>query len=242
MPSGACDVAAPPLPRERRSALEALEGCDLFSTLAPEDLEALSDIALLRRVARKARILERGAACTGFYVVAAGRVKIFRSSPDGDDQVLSVVRAGQSFAEAAVFSGTDYPASAEALEPSTLCFLPKDRFLSILSARADIPLRMLAGLSQRLRHLVNLLEDVSLADVDTRLLHYLQKLLRDGGGVAKEPSASLQLPMPKHVLALHLAMTPPTLSRAFGRLARRGLLRMGRGRLVVPDVRRFLGE
>jgi CRP/FNR family transcriptional regulator len=220
---------------DNKQIIESLTTCPLFSALSEADLAPLASLVRVRKIPRRDTIFVQEQTCEGFFIVAQGRVKIFRFSPDGDEQVLSVAHPGHSFAEAAVFSGTDYPASAETLDESTVLFIPKDPFLKILRQQPELALKMLAGLSQRLRNLVALLEDVSLADVDTRLKNYLAKLVADSGHPGQGP-ATLTLPIPKHVLATHLAMTPPTLSRTLARLEEKGLIRIDGNRITIPDV------
>lgn len=200
---------------------KVLGQCPLFSALPEPGLGGL--VALVEKIAvkRGAEIFAQGDPCHGFYVVVEGSVKVFRLSPSGREHVLHVARPGQSFGEAALFSGTDFPAFAEALEDSLLLYLPRKAFLALLERRPEMALGMLAGLSQWLRRLVALFEDTVLADVDTRLARFLLQLVENNRGEGK-----VTLPMQKQVLASHLATTPPTLSRGLARLEQEGLIRV----------------
>jgi len=194
-----------------------LQQCPLFSTLPGDVLEQLALLVRKKAVSRGTELFRQGDPCDGFYIVAEGSVKVFRLSPAGKEHVLSVARPGQSFGEAAVFAGEGFPAFAEALEDTLLIFLPRGSFLEFLEARPKVAHRMLAGLSQWLRRMVGLMDDAILADVDTRLARFLYSLAFSGPA-KNEAEGKVTLPMQKQVLASHLAMTPPTLSRALTRL------------------------
>jgi len=103
---------------------EHLNRISLFQGLPPEHLKKLAAITFDREFARGQLIFADGDAGEGFYVVIAGRVKVYKVSPDGKEQILHVFGPGAPFAEVAVFSGAPYPANAEPLEKSRLFFFP----------------------------------------------------------------------------------------------------------------------
>jgi CRP/FNR family transcriptional regulator len=214
---------------------QGLRQCPLFSALPEDSLGILSQLAQKQAVKRGHLFFERGDPCEGFFILIEGSVKVYLLSASGREHVLNVARPGQSFAEAALFAGKDYPAFAEALEDSLVLFFPKQSFLDLLHERTEISFYMVAGLSQWLRRVVGLMEDTVLEDVDTRLARYLLQLAaamplenRSGGKVL--------LPMKKHVLASHLATTAPTLSRAIGRLEEEGLIQLEDREVVFRDL------
>lgn len=214
---------------------QILRQCPLFSTLPEDSLGPLVQLARKQAVKRGHLFFERGDPCEGFFILVEGSVKVYLLSASGREHVLNVVRPGQSFAEAALFAGKDYPASAEALEDSLVVFFAKRSFLDLLHERTEISFHMVAGLSQWLRRVVSLMEDTVLEDVDTRLARYLLQLAaarpmenRSGGRVP--------LPIKKHVLASHLATTAPTLSRALGRLEDDQLIRLEDREIVFIDL------
>jgi len=202
---------------------EVLRQCPLFSALPETQLERLQALVEKIAVKRGVEVFAQGDPCYGFYLVADGSVKVFRLSPSGREHILHVARPGQTFGEAALFSGSDFPAFTEALEDSLLLFLPRKSFLELLKRSPEVSLGMLAGLSVWLRRLVGLLEDTVLADVDTRLARFLVQLAASKG-LDECSGGKVTLPMQKQVLASHLATTPPTLSRALSRLEQEGYI------------------
>jgi CRP-like cAMP-binding protein len=150
-------------------------------------------------------------------------VKVFKLSGEGKEQILHVLEAGQTFAEAVIFEGGVYPAHAEALADAELLFLPKRPFIELLERRPAVAIRMLASLSRWLKRMTDLAESLSLKDVETRLVFYLSEELKARGIPAKD-GAALELPIGKGVLASRLGTVPETFSRALKKLQDDGLI------------------
>lgn len=221
-----------------------LRSCQLFSGLSAADLESIAAFSILRSVAKGAYLFREGDPAEGFYVAQRGAFNVHRVSPAGKEQVIYVFRPGESFAEAALASPQGYPANARAVEPSAVVLVPKAPFLGLLGRRPDLALRMLGSMSQHLRVLVGLVEDMTLKDVETRLLNWLCKRLPRGGG-----SALIELGTTKRVLAAELGTSSETLSRTFARLRDDGLLVVRGKQLQIAEAdilrarfRRLLGE
>jgi CRP/FNR family transcriptional regulator len=175
--------------------------------------------------------------------VQAGAINVHRVSAAGKEQVIHVFRAGESFAEAALASATGYPANARAVESSAVLLIPKVPILELIGRRPDLALRMLGSMSAHLRVLVGALDDLTLKDVETRLLNWLVKHGRSArAGV-------IQLPGTKRVLAAELGTSSETLSRTLARLRDAGLITVAAKAITVHDaarlesmLRRNLGE
>jgi CRP/FNR family transcriptional regulator len=204
---------------------QALRKAPLFANLSPEDLRRVADIASMRRFAKKESVFREGERAEGFFVVAEGRVKVFKLSEDGKEQVLHLIGPGQSFAEATIFEGGTYPAHAEALESCDLVFLPKRPFTDMLERNPRIALRMMASLSRWVKRMTDLVESIALRDVETRLVRYLSDEL-SGRGVAIEDGTVYELDVSKNVLASRLGTVPETFSRTLKKLQEEGKIRV----------------
>ena len=203
------------------SVADALRKAPLFANLPPDDLRRLADIAILRRCEKKKTIFREGDRADGFFIVSAGSVKVFKLSEDGKEQVLHIVGPGQSFAEATVFEGGTFPAHAEALDDSELVFLPKQKFIDLLERNPRIALRMMASLSKWLKRMTDLVESISLRDVEARLVRYLSEEMKNRGVTPKDGTI-LELKVGKNVLASHLGTVPETFSRTLKKLQEEG--------------------
>ncbi len=202
---------------------DVLGSSPLFATLPGEDLLLLSSLAVSRKFGKRETVFREGDRGDGFFVVASGKVKVFKLSDEGKEQVLHVLEPGQSFAEAVIFEGGAYPAHAETLSEAELLFLPKRPFLELLEKRPKVAIRMLGSLSRWLKRMTDLVESLSLRDVETRLVFYLAEELK-ARGVAPRDGVVLELPVSKNVLASRLGTVPETFSRALKRLQDDGLI------------------
>lgn len=204
---------------------EVLLKAPLFANLPPDDLRRLAEIAISRRCEKKKTIFREGDRADGFFLVSAGGVKVFKLSEDGNEQVLHIVLPGQSFAEAAVFEGGTFPAHAEALEDSELVFIPKQKFIDLLERNPRIALRMMASLSKWLKRMTDLVESISLRDVETRLVRYLSEDMKSRGVTPKDGTV-YELDVGKNVLASRLGTVPETFSRTLKKLQEEGKIRV----------------
>lgn len=223
--------------------VSTLRCAQLFSGLSAEDLATLAAFAVVVRLEKDQVLFREGEPARGCFLVQAGAVTVFRLSPGGKERVIYVFRTGESLAEAALASPTGYPANARALEPSTVLMLPKGPLLELIGKRPDLAMRMLGAMSSHLRVLVGMIEDLTLKDVETRLLHWLVRRL----GSAK--AGRIDLPGTKRALAAELGTSGETLSRTLATLRERGWLSVSGRTLTVRDraavearLRRNLGE
>jgi CRP/FNR family transcriptional regulator len=218
--------------------MDVLRKTPLFATLPDDDLRRVADLAVSRRFAKKEVIFREGDRADGFFVVGSGKVKVLKLSGEGKEQILHVLDAGQTFAEAVIFEGGSYPAHAEALTDTELLFLPKRTFIELLERRPNVAIRMLASLSRWLKRMTDLVESLSLKDVETRLVFYLSEELKTRG-IPQKDGAELELPIGKNVLASRLGTVPETFSRTLKKLQDDGLISVRGKRIRIVSAERL---
>jgi CRP-like cAMP-binding protein len=206
----------------------------LFEGLPREQQEDLAMIVADQIFRRGQTIFTEGDDATGFYVGITGRVKIFKLSFEGKEQILHIFGPGEPFGEVPVFTGQHYPANAEAMEESRIFFFPRESFIELISNNPSIALNMLAVLSLRLHRFTRLIDDLSLKEVPGRLSAYLLYLSEQGKG-----TSDLELTITKTQLASLLGTIPETLSRIFGRLSKEGLIELDGPRIRIMDRQRL---
>ncbi|MDH3328111.1 MAG: Crp/Fnr family transcriptional regulator [Desulfobulbaceae bacterium] len=201
----------------------------LFSGLSEGELEKIARIAVPKSFGRGEAVFFEGDEGNGFYMVLEGRVKIFKMSMEGKEQILHIFGPGEPFGEVPVFHGQPFPANAMALVKSKLIFFPRREFIDLVTANPSLALNMLAMLSLRLRRFANQIESLSLKEVPGRLAAYLLYLSEEQG-----PAAHVTLDIPKGQLASLLGTIPETLSRIFSKMTDEGLIRV-EGRTIYID-------
>jgi CRP/FNR family transcriptional regulator, dissimilatory nitrate respiration regulator len=209
----------------------------LFYGLTPKLYEELALIVVDQTVPRGRTIFAEGNEAAGLYVVVSGRVKVFKLSPEGKEQILHLFGAGEPIGEVAVFAGGKYPAHAEALEESRLLCFPRPAFVQLIRKHPSISLNMLAVLSLRLRQFASLIEDLSLKEIPGRLAAHLLFL-----GEEQRGSAQIDLNISKNQLASLLGTIPETLSRILARMSRDGFIELSGQRKIRIMNRKVLEE
>lgn len=207
-----------------------LQATLIFRGLSHSHLIALSQIAQMHTFCKGDFIFRQGSEATGFFVVKTGRVKVFKVSANGKEQILNIYDEGDNFAEVAALDNKCFPASATALDPTELVMFPRSEFIGVLYQYPDIAINMLISLAHHSRHLVGVVEDLSFKDVPQRLAKYLLNL-SERTNCAKV----VTLDLTKSQLAATLGTISATLSRAFYRLSTDGMITIDGAQIEILD-------
>jgi len=193
-----------------------LRSCKLFSELETAEVAALHGIATRKEYGRGQRVFQEGERSRGFCLLVSGAVKILRMGMNGREQIIHVVEAGDSFAEAAMFMDA-YPATAETLVVSSVIWIEKNGFKQLLSRDPKLSFKIIGALVTWLSRLRNTLTDLTLKEVPARFASYVLSL-------PSEPGKTIHVNINKTTLAQMLGTTKETLSRLLRRLASQRIL------------------
>jgi CRP-like cAMP-binding protein len=199
-----------------------------FDGLETGDLEALGSAMFQRSYPAGQIVLLEGAASSVLYVVQAGRLKLFKTSPRGREQVLRLLRPGDMFNEVAVFDEGPNSASAQAIEDCALYLLRRRDLLRFVRERPGIALAITRTFARRLREALVLVEDLAFRDVTSRLA----KILLEGQAHSGEPAAPR---LTQELLAAMAGSRREVVGRALKALSQEGAVRLARGRIHVLD-------
>jgi CRP/FNR family transcriptional regulator, dissimilatory nitrate respiration regulator len=214
---------------------ELLRQNPLFSGLDESGLHKVKGITSFTFCKKGNILFSQGDEAHGFYLVINGKIKIYRISPQGQEYIMRIVGPGETIAEAAVFSGKTYPASAEALEESRLYYLKKTDFLFLIQKSPQLALNMMTGLSMLLRQLAQQVEDLSLKEVSARLARFL---IEEALKVAPVPSNGLKIPleMKKGLLASRLGTIGETLSRTLAKMKQKEIIHINKKVITLKNL------
>lgn len=213
-----------------------LRGCQLFMGLPAADIAAVAAFVVPKHLAKGDYLFREQDPAEGFYIVQKGAVKVHRVNAVGKEQVIHLFRPTESFAEAALASAGGYPADGRATEESTVLLVPKRDFVELLRRRPELALRMLGSMSQHLRVLVGLLDDLTLKDMETRLANWL---LNQCPRPLPDAHVAIQLHRTKRVLAAELGTTSETLSRTLGKFRQLKLVQVTGSAITLPQPRKL---
>ncbi len=193
---------------------ETLRGLPHFGGLDAVARRRIAAGSRVRTLERGEWLFRRGSEPRAFFHVLEGCVQLFRSTPEGREQVIHRLRAGQSFAEAAVLTMSAYPVNAVATSsPTRLIEVGASSFLQVLDEDPRVARAVVASLCRRLVRLVQRVDELSVSSFEARLARYLLDLPAAGDG----DDLVVRLPLPKKDLAAFLGATPETLSRQLRR-------------------------
>lgn len=214
---------------------KVLRDTPLFASLTETEMRALRLRVNARHFDRGELLFNEGDACTGLFLVASGKIRIFKMSASGREQVLAIEGPGSSFAELPVFDGGNYPASASALEQSDVLFISRRDFQNFCREHPDVALKVIAMVGSRLRRLVGIIEDLSFTTVRQRLIALILRLAQASGTTSKD-GVRVELTMSHQDLAAELGTVRELVSRNLSRLQAESFLEVDGRKIVIKDI------
>lgn len=220
---------------ERIDLATVLGKTQLLANLSSSELQQLA-ARTVRKLFRAGELLfSEGEPCNGLHIVARGRVRIFKTSMSGREQVLAMNGPGESVAELPVFDGGAYPASVVALEESEIAFISRRDFHAYCMEHPEVALKVLAVVGARLRRLVGIIEELSFTTIRQRLASTLLKLAQ-AEGTKTARGVEFRLPASHQEIANQLGTVRELISRNLMRMQAEGLLEVDAREVVVKDM------
>lgn len=213
-----------------------LEKTALFGSLSPGEIHQLAARTTRKLFTSGELLFSEGEPCQGLHIIARGKIRIFKTSMNGREQVLAVNTQGESVAELPVFDGGPYPASAAAIDDTEIAFISRRDFQAYCMEHPAVALKVLSVVGSRLRQLVGIIEELSFTTIRQRLISALVKLAQSSG---KQTSRGLEflLPGSHQELANQLGTVRELISRNLMRLQAEGLLEVDARQIVVKDLK-----
>jgi CRP/FNR family transcriptional regulator len=172
--------------------------------------------------------------CAGLFMVVSGLLKIAKVSSEGREQVLRHVSAGGSFNEVAVLDGGANPATVTAVERSELLVVSRDSMLALIAETPGLAETMIQALAGRLRHMVELVEDLSFRHVSERVARVLLQ------SVAPHPGVGAGADMSRRVSQREIAEMAGTsrevVARALKTIEASGAIAIDGGEIRLVDA------
>lgn len=207
--------------------MEFLREVLLFSGLSEEQLRKIEQISLRRNFSRGEVIFNPGEKGNYFFILKSGKVKIFKTSK-GKEQIIKVFDKPACFGEAASFTGKNFPAWAEAIEDSEVLVIPREKFLKLIKEDPEIGMNLLSVMAQRLMHLTNVIESLSLKNALSKVASYILRKY--------EEEEKREITFSTSLASMELGLTKETVSRMLARLKELGTIEKSRNKIVVKNV------
>ncbi|MET0088374.1 MAG: Crp/Fnr family transcriptional regulator [Sedimenticola sp.] len=201
----------------------------LFARLSEDQLDRVVRHAVRVRLEEGESLFEQEEKAERFYLMVSGQIKLYRLSPAGNEKVVEVVTPGGTFAEALMFLERPYyPVGAQALQPAEAIGIDAVDFADMLKGSVDTCFLLLGDMSQRLRGLLNEIDDLSLYSATCRVAAYLVQQAPNG-------NTAFDLAIPKHVMASRLSVKPETLSRIIKNFTSTGVISVTGSHVEIHD-------
>lgn len=208
--------------------LEFLKSILYFSDLGLAELESIRELVFEKTADRAEMVLLEGESAENLYFVASGVVKVFKTSAEGKEQILSIVRPGEAFNDVPIFDGGPNPASARTMGPVLLYGIKKNDMEAIIRDHPQIALNVIKVLARRVRHLVSLVEDLSFKHVISRVAKILIEHI--GGEMGRGPRLTQQ------EMAAMAGTAREVVGRSLKALEEEGAIKVDRHRIIITDI------
>ena len=199
----------------------------LFSGLSEEQIEKVSRIGYLRLYQKGEVIFNPGNKAEHFFILKSGKIKVFKTAR-GKEQIIRIFDVPALFGEAASFTGKNFPAWAEALEESEVLTIPRQRFMELLREDPEIGMNLLSVMAQRLLHLTNVIESLSLKNALSKVANYILRKYEETG--------EEEVPFSTSIASMELGLTKETVSRMVGKLKELGIIEKTRNSVKIKNA------
>ena len=207
--------------------LTFLKSIPYFARLSHDELNLVKKLVFEKKVERGDIIVLESEPAEALYFVGSGAVKMFRTSVDGKEQVLNIVRPGESFNDVAIFGGGPNLASAQAMGHVIVYGILKRDLLVFLQDHPQTALNVANILAAQIRHLVSLVEDLSFKPVVGRVAKILLEYVGNGTGLSQR--------ITQQDMAAIVGTAREVISRSLKALEKGGVIRIDRHRIVITD-------
>ncbi|MGM0501557.1 MAG: Crp/Fnr family transcriptional regulator [Bacillota bacterium] len=212
-----------------------LKNSNFFSSLAQEELEQIEKIMKPRNYNQGELIFFEGEAGEGLFFLESGKVKLTKMVENGDEQILTIIKPGNIFAEVVLFGNANYPATAVALEESKLHLIRSRDMEQIIKDNPEIALKLLDVMSKRLRRAQKLVRDMGLKDTTCRTASLLIYLAQEYGTEIND-KIKIDLKLTQQELANMIGTTRETISRVLNKFKDEDIITTYKRKMVISDL------
>lgn len=209
-----------------------LGSVNIFEDLPTDALRALAGRMITKVVEQDGFVFFQGDRAMAVNLLASGQVKVVRETEDGREVILRLIKPGEIFGGAGGWGEAVYPASAVAIEPSTVLQMTSADFAEAVRAYPEVGMAIIQELARRLRYAESRIQGLQTERVERRIARALLRLV-DRTGVQTETGLEIGVPLTRQALADLCGTTLSTASRTLSALDRQGIISAGRERVTI---------
>ncbi|HEY6843647.1 MAG TPA: Crp/Fnr family transcriptional regulator [Thermoanaerobaculia bacterium] len=205
----------------------------LLASLRREDRAELEPLCRVREHDKNETIFQEGDPADRIHLIVKGRVKIVKAA-GSRDVIIELLGDGEPVGAVAVYERRPFPASAIAIEPTTILSIPEREFFALVERRPEMTRRLLAGLTMRLMAVNKRIADMT-GSAESRTAR-LFVTLADRVGVARGEATFVPLPLSRQEIADLIGTTLETAIRLMSRWQKDEIVMTEKGGFVLPNV------
>ncbi|RKD27060.1 hypothetical protein BEP19_00355 [Ammoniphilus oxalaticus] len=211
---------------------QMLSRVEIFQYCTEEEIEQVADLLLPREIKRREILFNEGDPCEVVYFIQQGRVKVYKTTEDGREQIVNLLGKGDIFPHVGWYGGSNYPATAESLEDGHFYFMSVDKFVRVLENNPRLTLKLLKEFDEQIRELQRRLSNVLSGDMAGKILNVLHSLAKSKGRKT-EDGYLLEIDLTHQDIANMVGTSRETASRVISQLRKEGKLLLEHKSLLV---------
>ncbi|SFC29989.1 Crp/Fnr family transcriptional regulator [Clostridium uliginosum] len=207
----------------------------IFENLNNEELIEIVKTIKHKEYSKGDVIFTEGNVANTLYFINEGKIKLYKYTKDGKEQILHVLSEGDFFGELDLIKPSKYGFNSKAIVNSKICTLTKDEMKDIIMRKPEIGIKVLETVGERLAKVENLVQNLATNDVDSRMAYLLTDLI-ERYGESIEKNISIKLPLSREDMASFIGVTRETISRKLKKFEDEKLIKIvGTKNIIILD-------
>lgn len=209
-----------------------LSRVQIFQHCSEDEIQQVASLLMPKETRKRDILFYEGEPCDVIYFIHHGRVKVYKTTEDGREQIVNLLGKGDIFPHVGWYGGSTYPATAESLEDGQLYFLYVNKFIQLLESTPRLTVKLLQEFDGKIRELQSRLSNVLSRDMTEKIHNVLHSLAKDKGR-KKEEGYYLEIELTHQDIANMVGTTRETASRIISQLKKEGKLQLDHKMLLI---------
>lgn len=208
-----------------------------FSILTEEQLDEVTSLINLRKYKKGQMVFHEGDISNSLYLITKGKVKIFKYTKDGKEQILYILSDGDFIGDMSLLKKDEFKFNAQVLEETNIRILTKEDFDKLLKSNPDIALKIMEVIYDRVKTLEDSIQRLGIKDIEARLAGLLLSFIKDFG-TPKGNLVVLDIPLSREDMANYIGATRETVSRKLSAMQDGGVIELvGNKKIIIRNIR-----
>ncbi|ETI89258.1 MAG: Crp/Fnr family transcriptional regulator [Clostridium butyricum] len=204
----------------------------IFENLNNEELLKIVNTINHKEYAKGDVVFTEGNVANTLFFINEGKIKLYKYTKDGKEQILHVLSEGDFFGELELIKPSKYGFNSKAIIDSKICTLTKDEMKEIMMKNPEIGIKVLETVGERLSKVESLVQNLATNDVDSRMAYLLTDLMEKYGENI-EKNISIELPLSREEMANFIGVTRETISRKLKKFEDEKLIKIVGTKIII---------